>query len=60
MGGLSKDFSPPNQAKIGLDRYVYDFSDDYWAIENDKILDIHNYLMKNKMFDLVKENVLQQ
>ena len=46
LGGLPKDFSPPNTAKIGLDGYVYDFSADYWAIANVKILDIHNYLMK--------------
>ena len=26
---------------------VYDFSVDYWAIANDKIFDIHKYLMKN-------------
>ena len=30
----------------GLAGYVYDFSVDYWAIANDKILEIHNYLMK--------------
>ena len=30
----------------GLTGYVYDFSVDYWAIANDKILDIHKYLMK--------------
>ena len=24
--------------KTGLNRYVYDFSVDYWAIANDKIL----------------------
>ena len=29
LGGLSKDFSPSNTAKIGLDGYVYDFSVDY-------------------------------
>ena len=29
LGGLSKDFSPPNAAKIGLDGYVYDSSVDY-------------------------------
>ena len=33
--------------KAGLTGYVYDFSVDYWAIANDKTLDIHNYLMKN-------------
>ena len=46
LGGLSKDFSPSDTAKNGLYRHVYDFSVDYWAIANDKILDIHKYLMK--------------
>ena len=32
---------------IGLAGYSFDFSVDYQAISNDKILDIHNYLMKN-------------
>ena len=31
---------------IPADGYVYDFSVDYQAIANDKILDIHQYLMK--------------
>ena len=46
LGGLSKYFSPSNTNKTGLDRYCYDFSVDYWAITNDKILDIHEYLME--------------
>ena len=33
--------------KAGLNRYVYDFRDDYDAIAVDDILDIHKYLMKN-------------
>ena len=32
----------------GLAEYIYDFSVDYQAISNDKILDNHNYLMKKK------------
>ena len=44
--GLSKDFSPSNTLKTGLKGYVYDFSVDCWAIANDRILDIHKYLMK--------------
>ena len=41
LGVLSKDF------EVGyMIGYVYDFSVDYWAITNDKILDIHKYLMK--------------
>ena len=46
QGVLPKDFSPSNAARTGLRGYVYDFSVDYWAIANDKILDIHKYLMK--------------
>ena len=33
--------------KTGFNRYVYDFSVDYDAVDAaDDILDIHNYLMK--------------
>ena len=32
--------------KTGLTVYIYDFSVDYWAVANDKILDIRNYLME--------------
>ena len=39
--------------------YVYDFSVDYKAIANDKIHDIHRYLMKKtmlyKMFRVIKK-----
>ena len=35
-------------AKTKLNRYVYDFSADYDAIAVDNILDIHQYLMKNR------------
>ena len=40
--GLSKDFNSNDMIKAGLTRCVYDFSDDYWAIANDKILDTHS------------------
>ena len=46
LGGLSKDFDVGYMRATGITGYVYDFSVDYWAIENDKILDIHKYLMK--------------
>ena len=46
LGGLSKNFSPANTAKTELKGYVYDFHVDYWTIANDKILDIHKYLME--------------
>ena len=46
LGGLSKDFALGYMGATGLTGYVYDFSLDYWAISNDKILDIHNYLIR--------------
>ena len=46
LGGLSKDFSPSNLARTGLNGDVYDFSVDYWAIKNNEILDIRKHLME--------------
>ena len=46
LGNISKDFDQIFMEITGLTGYVYDFGVDYWAISNDKILDIHNYLMK--------------
>ena len=47
MRSFKRLFSPSNTHKTGLSGYVYGFSVDYWAIANDdKILDIHQYLMK--------------
>ena len=46
LGNISKEFSPVNMLETGLLGYVYDSSVDYWAIANDKILDIHKYLKK--------------
>ena len=42
LGGLSKDFSPSNATKTELTGCIYDFSVDYWATANDKILDLRN------------------
>ena len=50
LGNASKDFSADNIKKIGLDRYVYDFSVDYDSIDVNDILNIHKYL-------LVKNNI---
>ena len=47
LGNLSRDFSVDNMKKTGLNGYVYNFSADYDFIANDKILDIHKYLMEN-------------
>ena len=46
LGNISKDFTVPYILKTGFTGYIYDFSVDYWAIANDKILVIHKYLMK--------------
>ena len=46
LGGISKDFSSKIANNVGLTRYIYDFSVDYWAIAIDKTLNIHKYLMK--------------
>ena len=50
LGGLSKDFNNNyNNNNNNHGRHYgngYDFSVDYSAIANDKIVDIHNYLIK--------------
>ena len=46
LGNISKDFSVDNMKKTGLYGQVHEFSTDYDAIANDKILGIHKYLMK--------------
>ena len=47
LENISRDFSVENMKKTRSNGYVYDFSVDYDAIANDKILDIHKYLMEN-------------
>ena len=46
LGGLSKIYDRGGHKNTGLYGNVYDLSVDYSAISNDKILDIHAYLMK--------------
>ena len=57
LANISKDFSISNATR--LHGYVYDFSVDYKAIANDKIHDIHRYLIKKailyKMFRVIKK-----
>ena len=53
LGGLSKDYDTNSRKDIGLYGNIYDFSVNYSAITNNKIVDIHNYLMK-------KNNVIQK
>ena len=43
---ISKDFSVDNMKKTGLYGQVHEFTIDYDAIANNKILHIHKYLMK--------------
>ena len=50
LGGLSKDYDRDSSKNTGLYGNVYDFSVDYSAVSNDKIHEIHAYLMrKNDM-----------
>ena len=46
LGGLSKDYTENSRKDTGLYGNVYDFSVDYSVITNDKIHDIHAYLVK--------------
>ena len=46
LGNVSKDFTQKFMDITALSDYVYDISVDYGAIANDKILDIHKYLME--------------
>ena len=49
LGGLSKHYNKNSRKETGLYENVYDFSVDYSAISNDKIHDIHAYLMKKNV-----------
>ena len=57
LANISKDFSISNAT--GLHGYVYHFSVDYKAIADDKIHDIHRYLIKKtrlyKIFRVMKK-----
>ena len=46
LGNVSKDFKFNNMIKIGLKGVVKFFYVDFNPIDNNKILDIHKYLMK--------------
>ena len=64
LGNLSKDFYPINTTNTGLFGYIYDFRVDYKAITDDRIHDIHRYLMeKNNIklsLDLLKSAFSKQ
>ena len=47
LGNVSKDFTINNIKKTGLKEVAKFYSIDFNPIDNDDILDIHKYLMKN-------------
>ena len=49
LGDLSKDYDRNSRKDTGLYGNVYDFNADYSAISNDKIHDIHAYLMRKNV-----------
>ena len=46
LGYITADFNQADRKSTGLYGYIFDFSVDFNAISNDKIHDIHAYLMK--------------
>ena len=46
LGNISNNCLIQNMKKTGLNRYVYDFSADYKAVDVVDIKNIHKYLMK--------------
>ena len=46
LRNITADFNQADIKSTGLYGYIYDFSVDYNAISNDKIHDIHRYLME--------------
>ena len=49
LGGFSKDYNRNSRKDTGLYGNVYDLSVDYTAISNDKIHDIHSYMMRKNV-----------
>ena len=46
LGNISTEFNISNMTKTGLYGSVYDFSVDYYAAPDDKIRNIHSYLIR--------------
>ena len=46
LGNISADVNQADRKSTGFYGYIYDLSVDYSAVSNDKIRDIHAYLMK--------------
>ena len=64
LGNISATFNQADRKSTGLYGYIYDFSVDYNAVSNDKVHDIHAYLMRKnpiiQMFGLLKSVFLLQ
>ena len=62
LRNIRANFNQADRKSTGLYGYIYDFSVDYNAISNDKIHDIHAYLIKKngiiKMFGFIKKILL--
>ena len=54
LGNISADFNQAERKSTELYRYIYDFIVDYNAISNDKIHDIHRYLMEKNNIKRLK------
>ena len=52
LGNISKGFSESNMKKTGLYGSVYYFSIELNAVTVDNILDIHDYLYKNMLYNI--------
>ena len=46
LGHISKDWSVDSMKKAGFNGYIYEFSVDYDATDNDDVADTHKYLTK--------------
>ena len=46
LGNISKDWFIDNMKKTSFNGYIYDFTVDYDATDNNVIKDVHNYLME--------------
>ena len=53
LGNISKDWSVDNMKKTRFTGYVYDFSVGYDAIGVNDIKDIHKYLMKKNIYNII-------
>ena len=46
LGNISKDLPVDNMKKTGFNGYIYEFSVDYDATDNDDVVDTHKYMTK--------------